>query len=175
MQIDADTLKGLIGQELKNLLDVRVTAHIQLCWLSPAELRDWDYGEPGEQYPCWITLADNGSNIAIAYCESGFGPRNPWGLLWLESREYVSMGMDSAWHSTFLDAYFNSLAATKLPIWRVFKKEATGVWEPVSHEDSGRQRGSLCQNARQELPQQTSPAITALFTSAKHREERYNL
>ena len=95
MLIDADTLKGLIGRELKNLLDVRVTAHIRSLLVEPrAELRDWDYGEPGEQYPCWITFADNVSNIAIAYCESGFGPRNPWGLLWLESREYMSMGMD---------------------------------------------------------------------------------
>ncbi len=153
MLIDADTLKGLIGQELNNLLDVRVTAHIQSLLVEPrAELRDWDYGEPGEQYPCWITLADNGSNIAIAYCESGFGPRNPWGLLWLESREHMSMGMDSAWHSTFLDAYFDSLAATKLPIWRVFKKEATGVWEPVSDEDFWEATWELVSKRQTEAP-----------------------
>jgi hypothetical protein len=33
------------------------------------------------------------------------------------------MGMDSAWFPKFLGAYFDSLAATELPIWRVFKQE----------------------------------------------------
>jgi hypothetical protein len=33
----------------------------------------------------------------------------------------MSMGMDSSWFDSFLDAYFESQASLKLPIWRVFE------------------------------------------------------
>src|SRR6267154_2221046 len=44
-------------------------------------LRYWDYGEPGQQYPCWMVLRDDHSGGEVAYCEYGFGPRCPWGLI----------------------------------------------------------------------------------------------
>ena len=31
--------------------------------------------------------------------------------------------MDSGWFPTFMEAYFNSFAATALPIWRVFEMD----------------------------------------------------
>jgi hypothetical protein len=34
------------------------------------------------------------------------------------------LGMDSGWFSTFAEAFFESAAATDLPIWRVFKQGA---------------------------------------------------
>src|SRR5260370_7339874 len=51
-------------------------------------------------------------------------PRAPWGLVWLgdEEDERRSIGMDSGCYSTFLDAYFESFAATELPIWRIFPR-----------------------------------------------------
>jgi hypothetical protein len=75
-----------------------------------AALRNGDYGEPGLQYLCWTILNDKKSNTGIVYCESGFGPRAPWGLVWLgdAENERMLMGMDSQWFSTFLDAYFES-------------------------------------------------------------------
>ena len=85
----------------------------------------------------WAILNDSNSNTGIAYCESGFGPRAPWGLVWLGDSEdkRMSMGMDSGWFSTFLDAYFESFAATELPIWRVFKTGSSGTREPVTDEN----------------------------------------
>jgi hypothetical protein len=70
------------------------------------------------------------SNTGIVYCESGFGPRAPWGLVWLGDveNEHMPMGMDSQWFSTLLDAYFESFAATELPVWRVFKIRAIGAF-----------------------------------------------
>jgi len=142
MAIDADTLKTLVVRELRHLSDVRVLSQIRRLLVEPnAVLRNWDYGAPGQQFPCWIALADPKSNTAIAYCEYGFGPRAPWGLICLipDDDGHSSMGMDSGWFSNFLDAYFESSVATNLPIWRVFKTHSDvrqplneeGAWEPT--------------------------------------------
>ena len=51
--LDADILKTLIAQELEHVSDARVVNHIRRSLVEPnAVLRDWDYGKPGEQYPC---------------------------------------------------------------------------------------------------------------------------
>jgi hypothetical protein len=47
-------------------------------------------------------------NLAVAYCPEGFGPRCPWGLLWLAG-PWTSMGMDSSWYLTLEDALRDSL------------------------------------------------------------------
>ena len=130
MPIDADALKALINGELEHLSDARVREHIRGLLVEPeVVLRHWDYGQAGEQYPCWAVLNHPASNTGIAYCESGFGPRNPCGLVGLGDR---SIGMDSGWFPTFLEAYFDSFAATDLSIWRVFKVGLTGDREPAT-------------------------------------------
>jgi len=73
MTIDAYALKNLVERELQNLSDVRVLSHIRGFLVEPnAFLLHWDYGVPGQQFPCWVVLADPKSNGAIAYCEYGF-------------------------------------------------------------------------------------------------------
>src|SRR5262249_28688381 len=72
------------------------------------------------------------SNTGIAYCESGFGPGAPWGLVGL-GEPNMSIGMDSNWYTTLLEAYFESFAA-KLSIWRVFKTDPCGVRLPITPE-----------------------------------------
>jgi hypothetical protein len=60
MAIDADALKTLIVRELEHLSDVRVLTHIRGLLVEPKiVLRDWAYGKPGEQYPCWTVLRDD--------------------------------------------------------------------------------------------------------------------
>jgi hypothetical protein len=139
MAIDPDALKRLVERELESLTDARVIAHIRSLLVEPkVVLRDWDYGEPGQQYPCWSVLEDDASRTGIAYCESGFGPGQPWGLVWLGGVEQtsMSMGMDSGWYSTFLDAVFESRAVAPLPIWRVFRSDASGDRRPITGEDT---------------------------------------
>jgi len=132
MAINADILKALVEGELAHMADARVTNHIRSLLIEPKPvLRDWDYGEKGQQYVCWTVLEDQASKTGIAYCESGFGPRAPWGLIWLEDS---SIGMDSGWYTTFLQAYFESFVVTLLPIWRVFKTEPSGVRLPITPE-----------------------------------------
>ena len=133
MAIDSDTLKTLVRDELGRTADARVTTHIRSLLVEPTPvLRDWDYGVKGQQYVCWSVLEHGPSNTAIAYCETGFGPKAPWGLVALEG-PHMSMGMDSGWFTTLLQAYFDSVA-TLLPIWRVFKTDPAGQRLPLTPE-----------------------------------------
>ena len=56
-----------------------------------ASMRGWDFGEPGQKFPCWIVLDHLPTNTCIAYCENGFGPSYPWGLLFIKG-QHLSMG-----------------------------------------------------------------------------------
>jgi hypothetical protein len=59
MPVDANVLKALIERELAGLSDARVLAHIRGMLIEPyVLLRSWDYGEPGQQHPCWMVLND---------------------------------------------------------------------------------------------------------------------
>lgn len=129
----------MIASELEHVLDARVGAHVHKLLVEPRIVfREWDYGRPGEQYPCWTVLDDIGhSDTSIAYCEFGFGPRRPWGLVSSAddgNGAAGSIGMDSSWLSTFLEAFFESPAATALPIWRVFKEQPDRMRTPITDE-----------------------------------------
>jgi hypothetical protein len=101
-------------------------------------LRGWDYGKPGQQYPCWTVLDDfANSEIGIAFCEEGFGPACPWGLIFKndDDGQSASMGMDSGWYPRFLLAFFESSASVRLPVWQVFKMDSNwGSGEAVTGE-----------------------------------------
>jgi hypothetical protein len=104
MGVTATSLTALIEGEISVLKDPRVINHIRGLLIAPQpQMRPWDYGTPGEAYECWLVLADASSNAGIAYCESGFGPATPWGLVSVQG-QYMSMGMDSGWFKYFLDA-----------------------------------------------------------------------
>jgi hypothetical protein len=126
MSVEPQTLKEMVERELALLTDSRVTEFVKSLLVEPTiTVRGWDYGCESESYPCWSVLNHPASNTGIAYCEHGFGPRSPWGLVFLEcDNARISIGMDSAWFTTFLQAFFESGAATTLPIWRVFKTDA---------------------------------------------------
>jgi len=135
MAIDLGKLNALLDEELERLSDVRVLSQIRNLRIQPMPvMRAWDYGEPGDQYLCWIVLRDG--KLGIAYCENGFGPRCPWGLISAEAHEpsEMSMGMDSGWFTSFLDAYFESWAPTTLNIWRVFEGNMNHNPQPISPE-----------------------------------------
>lgn len=138
MTLTAPQITQLVQAELSALTDSRVINHIRTLLVPPEpRLRAWDYGADGEAYPCWSVLNHQASNTGIAYCASGFGPRTPWGLVFLEGTAHMSMGMDSGWFEHFLQAYFDSMVATELPIWRVFRTEATAFAGVAITEEAG--------------------------------------
>jgi hypothetical protein len=118
----AASVTALLERELSEFADGRVANHIGSLLITPRwEMRGWDYGQPGDEFPCWLVLEHPASNTAIAYCEHGFGPTMPWGLLSLSGATHMSMGMDSGWFECFLETYFASKASTEMPIWQVLK------------------------------------------------------
>ncbi len=136
MTISASRLLEFVEAELIELGDDRIAAHVHELLVTPSPvLRGWDYGALDEAYPCWSVLEHKASNTGIAYCESGFGPGCPWGLVLLRGTEHMSMGMDSGWFPHFLDAYFDSKAVCELPIWRVYQQNDDDfLGQPLSDE-----------------------------------------
>jgi hypothetical protein len=152
MSVTAKTIAELIEHELDKLSDRRVLDHVRSLLIVPrVQLRAWDYGEANDAYPCWLAFAHRPSNTGIAYCELGFGPACPWGLLFLEGTEHMSMGMDSGWFEHFLDAYFESPASGDLPIWRVFQGD-TFPGTPISEEDGWNETWAKVTRLRDEQP-----------------------
>jgi len=155
MSVDPQALRGMIESELARLSDSRVISFVKSLLVEPEiTLRRWNYGREGEKYPCWSILRHPASNTGIAYCEHGFGPRSPWGLVFLEGDEaYTSIGMDCSWYTTFLQAFFESQAATDLPIWRVFKTDpATREMRAISDEGAWDATWALVKSLRESDP-----------------------
>jgi hypothetical protein len=118
MSVTARVLETAIEGELAGVSDSRVVQHIRGMLVAPhVVLRNWDYGEPGQQYPCWFVLQDAQSSGEIAYCEYGFAPRCPWGLVSsADDEQHRSMGMDSGWFTNVSRCFFESVACVELPI-----------------------------------------------------------
>ena len=99
----------LIEQQLARISQVELVECIRPLLVTPRlEHRAWDYGQPDQTFPCWIALEHKPSQTAVAYCEEGFGPTHPWGLLFIDSR--ASMGMDSQWFVSLEEAVRDSSA-----------------------------------------------------------------
>src|SRR5262245_49511978 len=96
--------------ELSGVSDVECAHAIRQLLVAPrCEQREWDYGPAGQTHPCWIVLEHRATDTCIAYCERGFGPSCPWGLLFIEG-PWLNMGMDYQWYTYLEDAFRQSQA-----------------------------------------------------------------
>lgn len=114
MPVAADEIAALIDTELAALADPEVEKRVRAGLVQPRRITlDWDYGRPGQQFDGWVVFDhEAGSNTLIVYCEEGFGPKHPWGLVF--ACAVPAMGMDSGWFPTFLQAFGDSFAALPL-------------------------------------------------------------
>jgi len=95
--VNISRIQKLLDDEINSIQQNKLLKCVTEHLVEPRlENREWDYGIEGQTYPCWICLESISTNTAIAYCEEGFGPTYPWGLLSLKGRN-TSMGMDSGW------------------------------------------------------------------------------
>lgn len=108
--VDSAHLVKLVEDELRMVRDSAVRDQIQALLVNPAkrdcrwDYWEWDKAKYEETYPCWTVMTDTaGGRLAIVYCEHGFGPACPWGLIRMDE-DTPSMGQDSGWSSTFLEA-----------------------------------------------------------------------
>jgi len=107
---DITRVQERLDAELAGVADADLVHAIRRLLVTPrCEFREWDYGAPGQTFPCWIVLEHPASNTCIAFCDQGFGPLSPWGLLFLKGTN-LSMGMDSCWYSHLEDAFRESMA-----------------------------------------------------------------
>jgi hypothetical protein len=102
MAIDAANIQRLFDEQVARIVDPTVSALVQRWRVAPrCELRLWSYA--AVNLPCWLVLEDKELNVGVAYCEHGFGPKCPWGLLRLTGHR-VHMGDDSQWFPTLEQA-----------------------------------------------------------------------
>jgi hypothetical protein len=100
----------LVHSELARIKDSATLSAISQWLVDPrCEQREWDYCDDGRSYPCWIVLEHPPSNTCIVYCEQGFGPSCPWGLVFIAG-EHLSMGADYSWCSSLEEAFVESMA-----------------------------------------------------------------
>lgn len=112
VELTASAVDALVDAQLVAIVDPALLGLIARLRVAPRkEVRPWDYGKSHE-YPCWIVLEHRSSDTAIAYCAHGFGPRAPWGLLFLT--KYLSMGMDSGWFGSLEEAVRGGFATEDL-------------------------------------------------------------
>jgi hypothetical protein len=96
-------LIGLVDAEVAAISHQGLRQSVERSRIVPIPMRcAWDYGEPGQTYECWKVLAPAG-NIGIVYCDRGFGPRCPWGLIW-QDQTIPEMGQDSGWFPSLVEA-----------------------------------------------------------------------
>jgi hypothetical protein len=122
MPCTAADVAAHVARELPTLADADVREALRSRIIPPEEhVRKWEWGAPGETYPCWTVVSDPATDTAIVYSEHGFGPSAPWGLVFI-SRPWF--GMDSAWFRRLEDAFVDSFMAAGLPIWDVAVEDA---------------------------------------------------
>lgn len=138
----AAEVAAAVDEDLANLRDPRVLASIKAFRVTPpTPIRlGWDYGAPGEAFDGWLVFSDPGQSTGIAYCDQGFGPKSPWGLIAI-AEVSPSMGMDCGWFPRFIEAYLDSFSATDLPIWKVVRRNRgrssrTTITDEASWEDA---------------------------------------
>ena len=99
-----------VERELERITDRRVVEKIRPLLITPYPVeRLWDYGAPGQRFTCWTVLEHAESNTGIAFCSEGFGPADPWGLVFL-SGPHMNIGMDCSWFVSLEDAFRESMA-----------------------------------------------------------------
>lgn len=115
---------ALVASELAAIADPLVCEGLAAILVTPWHRQlEWDYGAPGEAYPGWMVAEDRETDTGVAWCDQGFGPKNPWGLV---SLSHASIGMDFGWFAGLEETFCESFAASPLEIWMVVRRGSGG-------------------------------------------------
>jgi len=108
--MDVKDVSALVDRELQRITDGFLAGRLRELLVHPyAVERAWDYGAVNEHFTCWTVLEHRASNTGIAFCDKGFGPSYPWGLVFLDG-PHSGIGMDSGWFASLEDAMRESMA-----------------------------------------------------------------
>ena len=103
---DLNHVRALVADQLAMVRNPEIRLALQAVLVDPVpEQRIWDYGEPGERFTCWLIARSPTCRVGIAYCAQGFGPRSPWGLVFIDDD---AIGQDAGWFPTLEEAFRDS-------------------------------------------------------------------
>jgi hypothetical protein len=121
-EVDQITFQNLLAVEKKCFQNSRALKRFSELAVEPevGKLK-WDYGN--EIFECFIVFKDIHTDTGIVYSEFGFGPKNPWGLVFLSQ---MRSGMDSGWFNNLFDCFMDTPSAGDLPIWILSKTNGDG-------------------------------------------------
>ena len=92
----SEDIQQLVDAELATIDDPIRRAALAALLVTPKSFSlKWGYGMPGERYQCWLVGISPDGKTRLVYCEKGFGPSYPWGIVGI-AQEW--MGMDCQWH-----------------------------------------------------------------------------
>jgi hypothetical protein len=104
--ITREDVKTLVARELGLIEDATRREALRSLLVEPrVEVRSWDYGAPGQSYAYWVVAEAPTRNIILAYCENGFGPEFPWGVLDVNNPQFMSLGNDAQWNWYLEEAF----------------------------------------------------------------------
>jgi hypothetical protein len=101
MPTQSDIL-NLIEVELTKVREISRRENLRTV-LVPLQMLSlkWEYGKPDERFECWLVGMSSDGQKRLLYCDCGFGPTYPWGIV---SNDSDWLGMDSQWHEALEDA-----------------------------------------------------------------------
>jgi hypothetical protein len=105
LALDRNAVTDLVERELAAAHDPVALAIIRQFRVEPYPVElGWNYGSPDQRYVCWVVLDGLpwNSNVGVVYCNEGFGPIRPWGLVFLRG-PHPSMGQADNWYPTLED------------------------------------------------------------------------
>lgn len=141
MEIAASDITSLAQREIEAIADPVVRAALARRLIAPElHLREWDYGAPGERYPCWTVAKDLRSDCGVVFSLYGHGPGHPWGLVSLSNAWF---GMDSGWFLRLEDAFVGSSMGGELCIWDVVSPDGTVLLRSVSIDEAFAYRDAI--------------------------------
>jgi hypothetical protein len=89
-------IQRLVEIDLSKVSDPTRRSVLAAILIPPQPLYlNWEYGESGERFKCWLVGLSPDGTYRLVYCDNGFGPEYPWG--YVDATEN-SIGMDCQWH-----------------------------------------------------------------------------
>lgn len=97
---------SLVSAELSTFQDPRLRETLSGCLVEPrSHLRLWDWSASLTEYECWMVAESKVWDYGIVYSDAGFGPANPWGLVFLSAN---NIGADYCWYPRLEEAFAES-------------------------------------------------------------------
>jgi hypothetical protein len=101
-----DEIQAIVASELARFADPTLASALRTFLIAPRmELRTWDWSSDHPQLPTWVVAESPRFDYGVIYSESGFGPENPWGLVF---SSHTNFGADNCWYSSLESAFSDS-------------------------------------------------------------------